>query len=267
MEPVLKRQPSPRLAELRQSMLRYQQRYGSLSGIADVTKAVDVMTTKQRKLDTLEREMARLRSQAMTLESEVGRLERWVEFCIEDVIDKARHEHGEGWSPMSVLGYRLWWINDEALHGVKMPWLGRTLRAKCLSRGGDEEIPHSDGRCGRLGCGVYVTKTVGPLYTEFDVSAIGNLALGLVALTGKVVEHEDGYRGAFATVVALAASFDSTVLLSSDPDEIDRVFADPTVIRNHRMVEDERQRLQELEAFVISEERRAESWILGSNKE
>ena len=267
MEPVLGTRKTQRLAELRAAVRRYQDRYGDLDGMIDVAKANTAMTKRQHRLDKLTEERDRIEREMESLTAEVIRIEKWVEFCLEDVIARAKERHAEGWSPSPVLGFRLWGVGRDALYGVKMAWEGRSLTATCLSRGGGSEIPHSDGRCGRLGCGVYAAKTVGPLYTEFDVSAIGDLALGLVALTGKVVEHDDGYRGAEATVVALGASLGKHVLLATDPSRLDEVFADPTVILQGRKVETETERLLEMETFVERQARKATSWILETSNE
>lgn len=267
MQPVLGTESTQRLAELRAEVRLYQDRYGELAGMMAVAKANSAMAARQRRLEALAAEHDRIQQQMESMTSEVRRLERWVEFCLEEVIVRAKQDHAEGWSPTAVLGFRLWGVASDGLYGVKMAWPGRTVTAACLTKPGAGEIPHTDGRCGRLGCGVYAAKTVDPLFTEFDVSAIGDLALGLVAMTGKVVEHDAGYRSAEATVVAIGASLGSHLLLTSDPHRIDALFEDPTVIRAEREVETEKQRLAEMEAFVIAEARRATPWILEINSE
>lgn len=256
-----------RLTELRATVRRYQDRYGELPGLDDVARAGKTLAMRRRRLEQLSRELERIDDQMRSTASEVARIERWMEFCLRDVIARAKRDHAEGWSPTPVLGYRLWAVGDDGLHGVKMVWPGRKLTATCLSSGGKREIPHTDGRCGRLGCGVYAAKTVDPLFTEFDIAGIGDVALGLVALTGKVVEHDHGYRGAEAEVIALGASRRDHLLLTADPDRIETVFADPTVIRSEPIVEFERQRLLEMETFVEIQARRAEGWILETSKE
>jgi hypothetical protein len=261
MQPALGPDTTQRLAELRREMRRYQDRYGELAGMVDVSKANSAMAARQRRLDKLREEEERVRSQIDSMTSEVQRIEKWLEFCLEDAIGRAKRDHAEGWSPRPVYGYRVWGVSDEELHGVKMPWTSRKLVATCLSRGDVGEIPHSDGRCGRLGCGVYAAKTVDPLYKEFNVWGMNDVALGLVALTGKVVEHDNGYRAAEATVVALGAKLDGHQLLTTDPDEIDAVFADPTLIHRAPRVDSMEQSLAEMEVFVNEEARRAEQWI------
>jgi hypothetical protein len=250
-----------RLAELRQVLRRYQDRYGELSGLVDVSKANSAMAARQRRLDQLSEEAQRIETRIESLTSEIRRIEKWLEFCLEDAIAAAKRDNAEGWSPVPVLGYRLWGVSPEELHGVKMPWTGRTMTATCLSRRDAGEMPHSDGRCGRLGCGVYAAKTVDPLYMEFGVRRKADLALGLVALTGKVVEHDAGYRAAEATVVALGATLEGHLLLTADPKEIDAVFADPQQIRKAPVVDSSGQRLTEMETFVTEEARRADQWI------
>jgi hypothetical protein len=134
------------------------------------------------------------------------------------------------------------------------------MTAICLTGGGDVEIPHSDGRCGRLGCGVYAAKSVGPLYRDFDVRSIKDMALGLVAMPGKVVEHDDGYRAAEATVIALAAALRGHMALTNDPAHIDGIFGHPDLILEEVVVADEDQRLREMETYINDQARRQGEW-------
>lgn len=256
-----------RLAELRDTVRRYQDRYGELEGMVDLDKANSALASRRRRFEHLAAEQQRIQKELRSTASEVERIERWMEFCLEDVVTRTREKHAEGWSPTPVLGYRLWAVGAQCLHGVKMAWSSRKMTATCLSRGDQGEIPHTDGRCGRLGCGVYAAKSVDPLYREFDVAGIGDVALGLVALTGKVVEHDSGYRAAEAEIIALGACFGDHVLLTADPHLIDAVIADPTLIKDEPRIEVDRQRLLEMETFVEIEARRARQWISGTSSE
>lgn len=260
MRSDLGQETNPRVAELRRALRQYVERYGQLSGMVDVEKANSAMAFRQRRLERLLEEEARIRSEINGMASEIKRIEKWVEFCLEDAIDRVKSAKSEGWSPRPVLGFRLWWIGDGALNGVKAPWLNRKLTAVCLTRGGEVEIPHSDGRCGRLGCGVYAAKTIEPLYRDFDVRSVKDFALGLVEMTGKVVEHDDGYRAAEATVVALAAARRGHTALTNDPSRIDEIFEYPDLIEEEAVVAGEEQRLQEMEQFINNEARRQGEW-------
>lgn len=109
------------------------------------------------------------------------------------------------WSPAAILGFRGWRITGGVLHGAKRAWPTPHYVAGCL-RGNQEipsaEVPHTRGECGAPPCGVYATKEPPPIVDMFiDLGA--PIAIGLVELSGKVVEHEYGYRGAEATAVAM----------------------------------------------------------------
>lgn len=260
MRSDLGQETNPRVAELRRALRKYVERYGQLSGTVDVEKANSAMAFRERRLERLLEEEARIKAEISGMASEIRRIEKWVEFCLEDAIERVKRDNSEGWSPRPVLGFRVWWIGDGALNGVKAPWLNRKMGAVCLTRGRDVEIPHSDGRCGRLGCGVYAAKTIEPLYRNFDVRSIKDFALGLVAMTGKVVEHDDGYRAAEATVVALAAALRGHMLLTNDPDLIDVVFEYPDLIEGEAVVADQEQRLREMETYISDQARRQGEW-------
>ncbi len=66
-------------------------------------------------------------------------------------------------------------------------------------------------------------------------------------------------------MVALAASFGAHLLVTSDPSQIDRVFARPTLIKREPEVEAPRQRLLQMGAFVEQQARRSTPWTLASN--
>ncbi len=261
MEPVPELERTARRAELRRALRTSQDRSGAAPALIDVSKANAALSVRQRRINRLREEEARITQQIASMVSEMRRIERWLEFCLEDAIDRTRNQHSEAWSPSPIMGYRLWWVEDGELCGVKMPWNKRTLAASCLRHGDLGEIPHSDGSCGRLGCGVYAAKTIDPLYRDFNVWSLEDFAIGLVALTGKVVEHDDGYRAAEATVVALGARLEGRVLLTNIPDMLDDVFADPSMIRMGNPVESRQQSLIEIEMYVAEEARRAEQWI------
>ncbi|MEX0825718.1 MAG: hypothetical protein WD184_03020 [Acidimicrobiia bacterium] len=130
------------------------------------------------------------------------------------------------WSPVPVLGFRAWEVGDR-LHGAKRPWQSHTYEAGCILRNKerfDEAVPHTDGSCGRPPCGVYATKKAWSLLDEcFDPT----LAFGIVEMSGKVVEHDFGYRARRATAVFMVLEHQGQVVTAADPGEVARLFADP----------------------------------------
>jgi len=253
---------SERLGRLRRTAAAYQERYGSLPGMDAITGTASAIATRRRRLERLQREAAEVQAEIAATEVELARLDEWVVFCLQESIERAQREHAEGWSPRPVLGFRLWRVADDALYGVRLPWTRPGMIATCLKGKGDTEIPHSDGRCGRLGCGVYVAKEIDPLLVGFGVAELGDVALGLVALGGKVVEHDGGYRGATAEVIALAATRGARRLFTADPVEIARVFAEPAAIESGEPCPDRARLLDEMSSYIAGQARKAAQWTL-----
>jgi hypothetical protein len=135
-------------------------------------------------------------------------------------------EKGEGWSPIPVLGFRAWHLMRGSLFGARMIWPRPVMTAECLHLVPGEDLPHSVGRCGPPPCGIYALK-------EFDMVVEGlgswqeNHVLGVVAMTGKVIEHELGYRAAHSTVVAVVGRIGHQHFATDDPTHLTSLFADP----------------------------------------
>jgi hypothetical protein len=113
----------------------------------------------------------------------------------------------EFWSPRPVLAFRMWDVRGR-LQGAFQAWDRPVRVARCVSgrtERDDGEVPHTDGRCGQPPCGIYGFKEPGQLLASFGLpEGSRRRVYGLVALSGKVVEHERGYRGQRARVVAAA---------------------------------------------------------------
>lgn len=253
---------SERLGRLRRTAAVYQERYGLLPGMDAIMGTEGAIATRRRRLERLQREAGEIQAAIAATEVELARLDEWVVFCLVESIERAQREHAEGWSPRPVLGFRIWRVADEALYGVRLPWTQPGMTATCLKGKGDTEIPHSDGRCGRLGCGVYVAKEIDPLLVGFGVAELGDVALGLVALRGKVVEHEHGYRGATAEVIAIAATRGARCRFTADPAEIARVFAEPASIKSGQPCPDRAQLLDDISSYIAEQARKAAQWTL-----
>jgi hypothetical protein len=128
------------------------------------------------------------------------------------------------WSPTPILGFRVWEVGKQ-LHGAKRPWPTPTYEAGCL-RGGtelqDDQIPHTGG-CRKPPCGIYAMKDPDALLRYGGPER----AIGLVELSGKVVEHDFGYRARRATAVFLVVGWIGGEEIASTPEDVAAVFADP----------------------------------------
>jgi hypothetical protein len=214
------------LTRLRGDLRRYRERYGLEAVPTDRTEIA--VRRRRTRMEYLEAQIEELQSEWQRLNVEISGLERGLVAALTEQIDRIRREQHEAWSPSPVLGFRIWFADDDGLHGARVAWPTPELTAHCERRPSDDvEVPHTDGRCGRLGCGIYATKEARPVIVEHIPPGAQGWVAGLVELSGKVVEHDHGYRAARARVVAVAAVGRYQTLWTADPGEISGIFAHP----------------------------------------
>ncbi len=136
----------------------------------------------------------------------------------------------EFWSPQSVLAFRMWELRGR-LQGAWRAWDRPFREARCVSgrtERDDGAVPHTDGRCGHPPCGIYACKEPAQLLASFGLpEGSRRRVYGLVALSGKVVEHERGYRGQRATVVAAAVVGRGLLIRVEGNERLLSLFAAP----------------------------------------
>jgi hypothetical protein len=128
-----------------------------------------------------------------------------------------------------ILAFRAWGISQGRMRGARAAWPVPSVEARCLDSGRQAEadagdVPHTDATCGPAPCGIYATKT--PAAALVALRHDGPVALGVVALAGKVVEHEHGYRAAEATAVAILMVAHGEAM-RFDGVEVDELFLAP----------------------------------------
>lgn len=144
----------------------------------------------------------------------------------DDAIDQIKRDNGEGWSPIPVLGFRAWNLRPTGLVGVKVRWPKPQMTAECLHHVVGEDLPHSWGKCGPPACGIYATKNLDVLLMEVNRD-LEVPAIAVVAMSGKVIEHELGYRAQRCQAVAVAGTIDGNQFATDDPGAITDLFANP----------------------------------------
>ncbi len=180
------------------------------------------IANQQLRLERLEHEAAAVLSEITRLEDEVHGREQALALLLGHVVGRLERVHRDAWSPAPITGFRLWAMRSGALCGARTRWREPTFVATCATAG--EGSPHADGRCGRLGCGVYATKELAPLLgMHLQVDSHSYVAAA-VALSGRVVEHERGYRAETARVTAAYAVWPDRVLATSDPARLAALF-------------------------------------------
>lgn len=201
--------PGPPIADrrrrvdlLRRDLQALRERYGRLPVDISVAERLDTRMERNRhRITHLQNQIAALQTEVQQIERELDGYLAGVEALLSDAADQVRRLEKEGWSPVPILGYRMWNVVDGAVTGVVQPWKSRTKLARCLNGVDGEDIPHSHGRCGPPPCGVYATKEPETIYRQMPRHA--DWAIGLVELSGKVVEHSQGYRAQRATLAAM----------------------------------------------------------------
>jgi hypothetical protein len=212
----------------------YRQRYDIEDRIGTIRSLERSMARREVSLrgrtitlNELERQIKEERRAIKALESELEGSRRAGALLIEEILGGVRIDNGEAWSPVPVRGFRAWRVADNRVRGSQSHWTSAAYEATCLRSVPNDDIPHSEQICGPPACGIYATKTM----EKFPTSITGGLAeghaFGVVAMTGKVVEHEGGYRSQRASVVALAVRSARRWLVTAKPDEIEAIFQDP----------------------------------------
>lgn len=205
---------------------RLRDQLRSISNVPDEAAMIDRMrrsiVSRRVRLERLEHEAAALVAEITRLEDEVHGREKALALLLGTVVTRIERATADAWSPVPVVGYRLWAMREGALHGARTRWEGPRFDATCEGFPGD--APHSDGTCGRLGCGVYATKELRRLLDLHVGGASHSYVGGVTTLSGKVVEHEHGYRAAHAEVVAVYAVWPDRTTATSNPAIIDRLF-------------------------------------------
>jgi hypothetical protein len=206
---------------------RIRRRYGPIEEDALIDRVQSSVAARRARLQMVRRQIDELRSEERWLADELNSREQSLEMLLGDVITRLGSVVEDGWSPFPVLGFRMWTMRPGGLHGAKVTWREPNLTARCLVTRDDVGVPHADGRCGRLGCGVYATKELRPLLTAHIEAHSYGYVVGLVALTGRVVEHEHGYRAEQARIVALVAVGADRLVATDEPGLISDICSTP----------------------------------------
>ena len=214
---------------------KYQQRYGITGDDEPALRLERSIKRRKAKAHTLRRRIEELQLQLKKAQRELTAVDHEIDgswqaayLLVEDQIDEIRRQYGEGWSPVPIFGYRLWAIRDTGLFGYRTQWRRPSLTSTCLNNVPGEDVPHSVHRCGPPACGTYATKSLKVLREELGITEVSGYAVGVVALTGKVIEHDQGYRAAHASVAAISATVEMQYLNTNNLKVIQQFFQRPT---------------------------------------
>lgn len=249
---------------------RLRLKYGIASSPPGLDRLLLTSRRKQARLRDLKTRLAVIQAEVDALDAEVSGLDKTIRFFLTDVISQVKAEHGPSWSPAPMLGFRVWEVRDGEFHGYRVRWEHRSLAAVCGTGRNNEDVPHTDGQCANPPCGIYAAKDVDRLISAHP--DIRSMAIGLVAMTGKVVEHEQGWRAERATVLAITFAWGGRVFATDDAEEIEILFqgighsdewhltGDPPATTNDVID-------GTMAAYMKEQERKQTVWILESPNE
>lgn len=216
-------------------LAKYRERYDiedQLGTLHSLERTIDRRRARlrslQRRAQWLAAELEETDRQVLMLRDEISGSLQTGGLLIRELLDQIRIRVGEAWSPVPVRAYRMWRIEGNSLMGAKTVWRRPTFSAGCLRNVDGEDVPHSVRRCGTPACGIYGLKELYQLAGWEEGAHFEKCAIGVVAFSGKVVEHEAGYRAQNARVLAVVAQLDARSVVTSVGSEIDHLFHDPT---------------------------------------
>lgn len=212
----------------------YRQRYSiedRLDPITSLEKSLNRRRLRSgalaRRLADLEKQIVEVRTELAAVESEIDKSKAAGALLLEEILDQVQRDMGEAWSPTPVTGFRVWRIEDNRVKGNQLPWLTPTMASRCLRDIPGEDLPHPVDRCGPPACGIYAVKDLDMFPADVANGEIRRSVVGLVAMSGKVIEHDEGYRAYSATAIAVAANDGARRLLTTDPDVVEGLFENP----------------------------------------
>lgn len=212
----------------------YRQRYSIEDRLTAITSLEKSLGRRQmrsaalaRRLDELQRQVAEVRSELAAVDAEILGSRRAGALLIEEILDRVQLDMGEAWSPTPVAGFRVWRIEGNQVMGNQVPWQSPSLESTCLREIPGEDLPHSVDRCGPPACGIYAVKELDLFPPGVARGVIHNSVVGVVAMHGKVIEHEQGYRSQRATAIAVSANDGKRRLETADAEKIEDLFSDP----------------------------------------
>lgn len=142
--------PQDSIHRLNHEWERLRLRYG----IADSPPELDRLLLKSRRkrarLRDLRTRLAAIQSEGEVLEVEVAGTHKTLRYFLSDVISRVKVDHGHAWSPMPMIGFRVWTLRDDAFRGYRVRWQHRAMTARCGLTNVNEDVPHTNGHAPTL---------------------------------------------------------------------------------------------------------------------
>lgn len=210
-----------RVNRLRTRLGQLEDRYG-VEPDPDVERLERQVARRTSRIGVLSDQLDDILDELTRLDDERAGLLAALELMLTEQLDSIIDAVDEAWSPWPILAFRMWGVTNRGLVGMFEPWRAPTKEASCSKLSANPDVPHTDNRCSQPQCGIYATHS--PERAMSGVPSVGGWAIGLVALSGKVVEHEDGFRAQRAEAKAVVVNHDGRTLCAEEPRLVDLAF-------------------------------------------
>lgn len=221
--------PSKDLEKTVARVNRLRHRYDTLKRRLRRTDGVDEVERLDASIQRRRNRLRHLNAQIDRLVDERDQLEREILGCFHgaealliDLIDGLEALEGPSWSPEPVPGYTILDVVGPFIHDGDHTWSTPTLQPGCPTERPDP--PHQAPACAELPCGVLAYRSIDglPAISGGTLQAVAELAM-----SGRVIEHVDGYRAQVGEIVSLVAFDDTNWFQTRNPDQIESFVIEP----------------------------------------
>ena len=199
-----------------------KRRLRRVDGVDEVERLDASIQRRRNRIRHLDSQIDRLMEERDRLEGEILGCFHGAEALLVDLIDKFEALDGPSWSPDPVPAFTILEVEDGSINDGDHEWTTPVLRPACPS--GRWDAPHEDASCAELPCGVLAYKSIDRLP---GISGGTLRAVAELAMSGRVIEHVDGYRAEVGEIVSLVAFDDVRWFRTRDTDQIDSFVAAP----------------------------------------
>jgi hypothetical protein len=205
-----------RVQRLREKYDLLRRRLRRTDGTDDIERLDVAIARRRARVRHLDEQIDALDAERERLKGEIVGCLHGAEALLIDLVDRLESLDGPCWAPTPIVGYSRFDVVDGALDDGDHTWDEWTLRPACPD--GRLSPPHENGACRDGACGVLVWKALDQLP---DVSGAKLAALVEVSVSGRIVEHDLGYRGEFGRITALIAFDGGRWFRTRDTDQIE----------------------------------------------
>lgn len=192
-------------------------------GLTELRRLDSSIDRRVRHLKHINEQIERLTSERDRIETEVLGCLTGSEALLSDLVGQLEEIDGHDWTPIPITSFTMWHLVDSAMHDGSVPWQTNVAVGRC-TQAEEPPAPHAIDRCAAAGCGIVGLKRAGDLagFAHDGIAAIGRLEM-----SGRVVEHEHGFRSQLAEVVAVIATDGRRWFRSRERSQIEALFAAP----------------------------------------